>query len=312
MSPRLVLVLGVLLLGAGIALPLVAVSQRGAPWGFRGHRAVFIEGAGDVQVNDAEGNRKDARAGTWIEVGDELRAGRFSIARVKLPEGTLAVADSGVARITDKGVLFSSGAAEVTVPTGPGNLVVEVEGFEQALTIRPAGSDAQVRVVADGKGVAFAHVRAGSLDAGGVNAETGQVLALRRGQAPKAAPAPSAVEFTATCDGTKVQVTASAGAQVFVPGFVRVSDGSALELDAPAGASRVVVSARDVAGNVSPPQEVVCSKDAATDPKAPAPAPKAPAPKAPAPAPKAAAPKPALAPKAPLKPGAVKAAPAKP
>jgi hypothetical protein len=307
--------LGALLLVVGVALPVASVMQRGAPWGFRGHRGVLVEVVGDVQVNDAEANRRDHKVGAWLEIGDELRAGRFSILRARLGEAELGVTDSGVVRLTQKGALFSSGALDVTVPTGPGKLVLEIEGFEQSLTVSPAGSDARVRVLADGKGAAFAHVRAGSVDASGTNVETGQLLTLRRGQAPKITPAPSSVELTATCDGAKVSLTASAGTQVFVPGFVRVSDGSKIDLDAPAGASRVVVSARDIAGNVARPQDVPCVKVEAV-PEAPAPKPQ------PKPQPKPApggvvAPKPlptkAVVPKGALpKPGAAKPAPANP
>jgi hypothetical protein len=269
-SARLLYAIAVFLLVVGVSLPIVGVLKRGAPWGYRGHRGVVVELSGDTQVADRDGNKKESQRGSWLEVGDELRAGRFSLATGQVSEGHFTISDSGLVRLTDKGVLLVSGALDVTVPVGAKPLKIQIEGFDSVLTVRPAAEPGRVRVLADMQGFAAAHVRAGSMDDSGQNVELGQVLTLVRGQPSSlGAPLPS-LALQASCDGQKLTVTAPAGVQVFAPGFARVSNGRApLVMDVLGGQKTLVVSARDVSGQAAPPVEVTCSSGgAAPSPKA--------------------------------------------
>jgi hypothetical protein len=262
----------------GVGLPVAAVAKKGAPWGFRGHRGVVVESTNDATVTDNEGTRKPGDRGTWLAVGDEVRAGRFSQLRGKLPEGRFAVSDGGVLKITDKGVQLAAGALEVTVPKGPGRVVVEIEGSDVAFSVRPGTDPAVARFLTDGKGAVFATVKGGSLENGITTFEPGQMAMIVGGKS-STRPAPASVELTAACDGTTLDVTTGPGVQVFMPGAAKVSDGTApLRFDAP-GAVELTVLARDVVGNVAPARKIACVKGA---PPAPAPN-KGPAPPKPPP-----------------------------
>jgi hypothetical protein len=259
----------------GLALPLAAVAKKGAPWGFRGHRGVVVEATNDATLTDNEGNRKPGDRGTWLAVGDEVRAGRFSELRGRLPEGRFAVSDGGVVKITEKGLLLSGGALEVIAPKGNSKVTVEVEGQDAPFQVRPGTEDGHARFLTDGKGTVFGSVKGGSLENGANTAEPGQIVVLAGGTSA-VRPGPGAIQLSATCDGTSLVVTTGAGVQVFAPGSAKVSDGTPLTFDAP-GKTEVQLMARDIMGNVSPVSTVTCTKPG-TAPVPPKPAPK-PAPK---------------------------------
>jgi hypothetical protein len=271
---RVRIILGALLLVAGIAVPVVAVAMHGVPWGFRGAPAVVLEATGDVEVTPGPARvvapgapaTLAATPGMRLLAGDGVRVGRFSEARLRFAGADVALKDGARATLGDQHLTVGRGLVEIVVKEGTRGERIDVEGVE------PGKPDAQVTVQpgralisCDGKGTCIVVVKEGSAQAttavGGESAEPAQSLLLARGSLPVVKPAPTKVELTAECHAqTKAVVgTAAAATQVFLDGKMDYADGAGkFSLPWPPGASLAILFARDPAGNVDR-KLVVCA-----------------------------------------------------
>jgi hypothetical protein len=257
-----------LLLVVAVALPLLAVSSRGAPWGFRGHQAVLLEAAGTVEVSLSEERqareRRDSGAvsaspGLFLESGDEVRAGRYAEARLRLPAGEV-IARDGARLVLGEGaragkhhLSVAHGLVEVSVPSSDKPFEVKIDGLDAMLVLRAGAEGGRMRVLVDNQG-ARAWVGAGSVEGrtsgGDATADSGKVVAIGSDRKPRVEAAPSSLEPSATCIARRLVVSAPDGTQVFAGGGLHYPAGGRVELDVPAR-STVPFFARDVVGNVA-------------------------------------------------------------
>ncbi|MCC7073770.1 MAG: hypothetical protein IT383_20840 [Deltaproteobacteria bacterium] len=286
---------GAALFAIGLALAGLAVAQRGAPWGFRGHAAALSEATHNVELvpssaraeRDGLGDALLPRTpGTFLDVGDGVRVGVHSEARVVLPGGGLVFGDGTRAVLTAKGVRLEQGLLDVTVTAGAAPVEVEVGAPAAKLTLHAAEVDGAFRVLADGKHELRALVRAGSMDAStGVAAQTvteGKLLSVGADGAPKLGEPPASLAISATCADRRVTVQAPPATQLYVDGALHYPEAGMLSVTTvDAHPQRTHVLGRDVTGNVAPVVEVAC----AAPPKPPAPPPPTPKPPSPLPAP---------------------------
>lgn len=268
------MITGIVLLVVGLVLAVGAAVVFGAPWGFRGAPAVLLEATGDVEITAGptrSGGREEqgtvaATPGLRMHVGDVVRVGRFSEARLRFPTADVALKDGARAHLADGRIVLGRGVAEIVVKEGARATLVDVEGPV------PETPDGQVSVQpgraivsCDGKGTCAVVVKEGSAQAtsalGGESAERAQILVLQRGAAPAVKPAPTKVEVAAECaSATKSVVgTAALATQVWLNGKMDYADASGkFSLPWPPGASEAILFAKDAAGNVDR-KLVVCS-----------------------------------------------------
>lgn len=299
---KLRIAVGAALFAIGLALAGLAVAQRGAPWGYRGHAAALSEATHNVELvpSSARVERDhlgDAllplTPGTFLDVGDGVRVGVHSEARLVLPGGALVFGDGTRATLFDKGVRLEQGTLDVTITAGAAPIELDVSAPAAKLTLHAADVDGAFRVLTDGKHELRVLVRAGSMDAAtGVGAQTvtaGKLLTVGAdGVLSVGAPAAS-LTLTATCTDRRVTVQAPPATQLYVDGALYFPEGGTLSVaTVDAHPERAHVLGRDVAGNVATVVEVPCA--AAPAPKAPVPPP--PKPPVPTPAPKPPAPSP--------------------
>ncbi|MBI1947649.1 MAG: hypothetical protein HYS27_18315 [Deltaproteobacteria bacterium] len=294
---KLHLGVGVALFVVGLALAAVGLAQHGKPWGFRGHAAVLAEATHNVELVPSSGRAErehldDAllpkTAGAFLDVGDSVRVGVHSEARLVRPGGSVVLGDGTRATLTEKGLRLDQGTLDVTVAAGGAALVVELTAPATTLTLRAADVDGAFRVLTDGKAEARVLVRAGSIDAasgaGATTVTAGKVLAVGTDGTPQVGDPPSSLGVSAACADRRVTVQAPPATQLFVDGALYFPEGGQLTVaTVPEHPERAHVLGRDVAGNVAPVTEVVCT--VAPPPPAPLRAPLAP-PRAPTPAPK--------------------------
>ncbi len=273
---------GAALFAVGLALAGVALAQRGAPWGFRGHAGALSEATHNVELvpssarveRDGLDDALLPRApGTFLDVGDAVRVGVHSEARVVLPGGTLVFGDGTRAALTAKGARVEQGTLDVTVTAGAPPLEVEVPAPAAKLTLHGADVDGAFRVLTDGKHELRVVVRAGSMDAAtGVGAQTvtaGKLLAVGADGVPNVGDPPTSLAITATCADRRVTVQAPPATQLYVDGALHFPDGGAVSVaTVDAHPERAHVFGRDVAGNVAPVAEIACSSSP-SPPKAP-------------------------------------------
>lgn len=261
----------VVLLVLAIALPLVAVSSRGAPWGYRGHQAVLLEATGTVETAVSEARRaregRDNAAvppvpGLFLDAGDEIRVGRYSEARLRLPAGEVTIRDGarvvlGAGTPAQPALVVARGLVEVSTPpdapTAP-PFEVAVDGLDASLVLRSGGTGSgTMRLVVDGHG-ARAQVLQGSVEGratgGDAHAEAGKALVVGADKKPRVEDAPAALPMQATCTGTKLVVDVADGTQVFAGGAIHYPQAGRIEAVV-AARPEVAVFARDVAGNVA-------------------------------------------------------------
>lgn len=258
--------LAAFLIVVGLALPLAAVAKRGMPWGYRGHQAVLVEVAGNVEITLSEDRRmrekrEDARVpsvpGLFLDAGDEVRASRYAEGRIRLPAGDVAVGDGAqvVVGIAGKpGITLARGMLEVRLPSGTTPLDVKIDGVDAKLTLRPGNEGGTFRVLADGNGEVRALVKLGSAElsssAGSELAEAGKLVVVGADKKPRVeALDTAALTLTVTCDGKKLTTMTSPGTQVFVAGNVLYPRDGKVTVDVHGG--QVPVFARDVAGSSS-------------------------------------------------------------
>lgn len=261
---KLRLLAAVVLLLVAIGLPVAAVSSKGAPWGFRGHQAVVLEVAGNVEGQASELRRErerriddklDVAPNVRLDTGDELRVSRLSEARLRFEAGEVTVGDGARVTIGDGKITLARGLLRVRLDAGKRRFDVALENGA-AITVRSAEQAATATVVADGKGGVRAIVVDGFLDArtreGESLAEAGRVLIIE-GDKARVVDAPAALAVSVTCTAKKANIVAPPQAQVFAggtlvyPDVVAGAESGSVSVDV--DAAEVVVFARDVAGN---------------------------------------------------------------
>jgi hypothetical protein len=262
---KLRLVAGVLLLLVAVGLPLAAMSGSGPPWGFRGHSAVVIEVTGTVEGTASEQRRQrenalddklDVAPNLHMDPGDELRVARLSQAHIRFAGVDVRIGDGARVLVEDAGVRLVRGLVDVNLSEGGRTFTVELDSGG-AVVVR--GASAHARVLADGKGGVVAFVTDGSLAGrstrGEVLVEPGRMLSLR-GDVAKVVDRPDGVSVAGTCANGKLNIVASANAQVFVAGGLAYPDVStdadtgSVVVDVEPTAKTVSVLARDIFGTV--------------------------------------------------------------
>lgn len=258
------IIVSVFLLLVAIGLPVIAVVLKGPPWGFRGHAAVVVEATGNVEgVRPAGAGQQDEAAlnlapNARLDVGDEIRVGRFSEVRVRFPGASLVLGDGARAVIRHEGITLVRGLLVLRLPHDTKKFAVLLDG-DAELTARPGVAGAELRVVADGKGGVQALVADGSaeLSAKGGDAlgETGRLLVLGSDQKPTTTSKPGALDVSATCNAGKLNVVAPPQTEIFAGGTLTYPDaipgaptGSAIIAVDPK-TSEVKLFARDPSGN---------------------------------------------------------------
>ena len=289
---KLRVAVGAALFAVGIALAVLGIVQRGLPWGFRGHVAALAEATHHVELvpSPARAEREhlsdamlpEAR-GTFLDVGDSVRVGVHSEARLVLPGGTLVIGDGTRAVLTSRGARLEQGTLDVVVTTGAAPFVLDLASPPAELTLRAAEVDGSFRVISDGKEAARALVRSGSVDAasgGGAQTVTaGKLLSLGADQVLRVDEPATALIVTASCADRRVTVLAPAATQLFIDGALYYPVGGTVSAaTVPEHPERSHVFGRDVVGNVAPVAEIACAAAAAEVPPRQngPPAPKAP------------------------------------
>jgi hypothetical protein len=262
------MITGIVLLVVGVVAVLGALAVYGAPWGFRGAPAILVEAIGDVEITAGRAPQSTLAAtpGLRLQIGDVVRVGRFSEARLRFPTADVALKDGARALLADGRVVLGRGVAEIVVQPGARAAQIDVEGPapetpDARITVQPG----RAVVSCDGKGTCAVVVQEGSAQAsgplGGESAEPAQALVLQRGAAPVVQPAPTKVALTAECRSTTKSVvgTAALGTQVYLNGKMDYADAAGrFSLPWPPGATEAILFARDAAGNVDR-KLVVCS-----------------------------------------------------
>ncbi len=251
----------VVLLVVAIALPIVAVVKKGAPWGYRGHAAVLTQVTGAVELDPSESKRAQLgdkaikpEEGLFLDVGDGVRVGRYSEARLRLPAGDVVLGDDARIVIDQGGTTgielrLLRGFIEVHLPHGITPFEVALPTHDGKITLRPGQGGGSFRLVSDGKAEVRAWVRSGSAEAvvaGDANAETNKILVVDGGRVPRVMDA--AFAPVATCDNQHLLVTAPNTTQVFALKELRYPVDGTASFDLPAPRPAVPVYARDVTG----------------------------------------------------------------
>lgn len=245
------------LLVIAVALVAAAMMTQGAPWGYRGHAAVIIEATGAVEVgaSDAKGGadvRMEPVPGTFLDAGDEVRVGRYSQARVRVPGADLLLGDDARVRVAAQGLHVLRGVVEVELPHGTLPFEIVVPTPEGKLALRSGDKGGSFRIVADGVNEVRAYVRSGSAEAvaaGDAHAETGQVLVVDAKRVPRVeAAAPLAP--VASCDNKRLALELPGATQVIALRQLRYPDKGKVVFDLNEVKPAVPVYARDVTGRV--------------------------------------------------------------
>ena len=306
---KLRVAVGAALLAIGIALAALGIAQRGMPWGFRGHAAALAEATHNVELvpslaragRDGLDDAMLPKArGTFLDVGDSVRVGIHSEARLLLPGGALVIGDGTRVVLTAKGARLEQGAVDVVVTAGAAPFVLELAAPKAEMTLRAATGDGGFRIISDGKHEARVAVRAGSVDAAsGADAQTvtaGKVLRLGADKALSVEEPATSLALTASCAERRVTIQAPAATQLFVDGVLYYPEGGQVRAaTVPEHPERTHVFGRDVVGNVAPVAEIACVVAPPIDQLMPNGAPAPPAPRSPttrSPAPRLPAPKP--------------------
>lgn len=253
------------LLVIAIALPVAAVMKNGVPWGYRGHAAVILEATGAVELSASDAKRlaeggadvvMKASPGVFLDVGDEVRVGRYSEARLRLPAGDVVLGDDARVLVSDKGLKLLRGLVDVVLPVGTSPFEVQLPSHDGQILLRSGPEGGSFRVVADGKLDVRAFVRSGSAEAvaaGDAHAETGQIVAVDHTRVPRVIPAAeAAAPFApvATCDNKAVTIDVPPATQVIALRQLRYPDKGKAAFELKEVKPAVPVFARDVAGRV--------------------------------------------------------------
>jgi hypothetical protein len=269
-----------LLLVLGVALSIVAIATKGAPWGFRGHQAVVVEAVGDVEImaSDARASRRGgeerllAAPGTWLDTGDELRVGRYGDVRLRLPGVRIAARNGAALRITQDAATLLRGLIDVELdaddPPPGGSFTLSADAQDAPIVLD--GKGGSFTVISDGVGDVTVFVRTGSAtvttSAGPVAADAGELLALDPTGKARELPPPKALPIAASCSDGRVRISLGSsaapavGTQVFAGRSLVLPSSNRIDIEAPPAVSEVVVMARDVAGNVAPARTVPCTR----------------------------------------------------
>lgn len=252
----------VLLLVVAIALPIVSIAKNGPPWGYRGHAAVLTELTGAVQLDLSEAKSaklgdagRKPEPGMFLDVGDGLRVGRYSEARLRLPAGDVVLGDDAHIIVDEGGasgieVRLLRGFIEVHLPQGITPFEVALPTHDGKIVLRPGQGGGSFRLVSDGKAEVRAWVRSGSAEAvvaGDANAETGKILVVDAGRVPRVMDA-AAFAPVASCDNQKLTVTAPNTTQVFALKELRYAVGGQATFNLTGPRPAIPVYARDVTG----------------------------------------------------------------
>jgi hypothetical protein len=257
--------LSVALFIIGIGLPIAALSTKGPPWGFRGHRCVLLDATGDVEVkaSDMRAQREGLEEaalketpGLRLDDGDVVRVGRFSEARLRMPNADIELHDGSRVTIGDGRLIFGRGLGRVRVTPGARPLKIEIDGTDATVTVQPGVTT----IASDAKGTFIAYVEQGSAQlssskAGDISAQESSMLHLTKDGRAEEVPAPTTLSFQATCDGarqSRVKGTAPRATQLFAFGQLVYpdTDGS-FAIETPGLVTEAFVFARDPAGNTA-------------------------------------------------------------
>lgn len=282
---RVRLFVGSILLVTALILVTVSVVRTGLPWGFRGHQAVILEATGmvDVALSEeriAREQRETAGVpptpGLFLDVGDEVRVGRYSELRLRLPSGDVTVRDGGqvvlgTGAAGEPAVRLVRGLVHATSAGGQGALEILAVDLGATLDLRAPGGDvaAVVSVLVDGSGMSAAVLKGRASvrsPMGTADVQAGQVVAASQARGLRVEPRPTSLALTGSCADGQLTIAAPDGTQIFVAGGLHGPKDGTLRLNAPERATTVVAFARDVAGNVAS-QTLSCSSGADAGPK---------------------------------------------
>lgn len=254
----------IFLLVIAVALPVVAMLKKGPPWGYRGHAAVILEVTNDVELSASDAKRlalggvdmvMTPTPGTFLDAGDEVRVGRYSEARLRLPEGEVVLGDDARVRVGVHRLEVLRGLVDVVLPRGTSPFEIALPSHDGKLMLRAGDQGGSFRIVSDGKSEVRAFVRTGSAEAvaaGDAHAESGQILILAHGRVPRAEPGLAAALFTpvATCDNKQLSVEVPGASQVIALRQLRYPDNGSAVFALKELTPAVPVLARDVTGRV--------------------------------------------------------------
>lgn len=199
------LILGLVALLAGIGLMAFAFVERGPPWGFRDRAGVILETVGAVELT-AGPKHRGAKAGATMQgkdarglfLGDELRTGPLSLAKIKTPDISFQLGGGSQLKLDPDGGLTLA----------RGSLTLDVPRSEKVFRIRGGGGEVAFEegafdLVADGRaGNLFVLVRRGKATAVGegnnLPLSSGNLLRLSGGKAEVSEPATD-VDLRVTC-----------------------------------------------------------------------------------------------------------------
>ena len=190
------IVLGVLALLIGAGLVAFTVNAKGAPWGFRDRAGVLVEVVGAVELT-AVPQHRGATAGatlrgadvTGLFLGDEIRTGPLSMARVKTPDISFRMGSGSQLRLDDDGgMTLERGSLTLDVPRSDRTVRMRGGGGEVAF------DEGAFDLVADCRaGNLFVLARRGKATAIAKDESTdvtsGQLLQLNAGTPSVGAPA---------------------------------------------------------------------------------------------------------------------------
>lgn len=248
------LLLGVVLLAAGLGLPAWAIKTRGPPWSFQDREAVVLERAGNVEIYG--GTKRpggtgsvDAQPGVALYVDDEVRVGALSRVVVRTRRSDLELADGARAIIDEDGAIsLARGLVFVQLSAGA-PLVVNAEGLGGQVSLAPGA----YRLTANGQGHLFVLVEKGVAKSGAASADGGRMLALQKDTTPRTFERPTSLPLEAVLDYGQgvVRGTTAVGAQIYVNGkLLHARDDGGFSESLPPGNDDVVLFVRDPAGNV--------------------------------------------------------------
>ncbi len=255
------LVVALVLLVVGIALPVAAVKTFGAPWGFGDRAAVVLEKVGVAELypgpKHPDRRTQPVTAETDLLAGDEVRVSSLvSMVRFKHRRGEAQLSTGGRMVFFDDRFELERGRMTGTVGVGPMLVDVGQVGsveFDQGAFV----------VVADGQGHALVKAETGGFRVakkGGswLSGRAGEVAVLRRGEEPEVPAAVAKLTLNASCkkiDQTNVIVRGRAPllSEVLVAGRLVFPDaGNVFELTlARPDSGQVKLFARDAAGETT-------------------------------------------------------------
>lgn len=251
----------VFLLVIAVALPVAAVIKHGPPWGYRGHAAVLLEATGAVELSASDAKRllaggidvvMTATPGVFLDADDEVRVGRYSEARLRVPAGDVVLGDDARIVVSQHGLNILRGRVDVALPRGAAPFEVVLPAHEGKLILRAGDEGGSFRILSDGKSDARAFVRAGSAEAfaaGDAHAENGQTLVIDAGRVPRVE---GAAPFApvGSCDNKSLTIQVPGATQVIALRELRYPAEGKAVFALKAVKPAVPVFARDVTGRV--------------------------------------------------------------